>query len=343
MAAAIPTALRPRRRAVDRRHAARRHPGRPDGHRHRRHGRPLAGGPDGRPGRPRLTARTSWTIPDTTVRSWVTFGAWPDGSYGPIVDRRRSRRPSRRWPRRSTRRPCRRRSTRQERRRSSGSRPATSGRKLDVAGTSQARPGRCSSRGPAPARTRGAAIVPALAVVQPALTTEQAAEGRAADAAISSWTTYYQPGAAQRLRREHHDPVDGDQRDGRRPGRVVQLLEDGRRGQPGQGLQARRRDHRRPLGRGQVDRRRDLLVVDDDLQRGPPGRSPDGRPQEPLLLHQPLPEGSRRDRLQGRRRRRPGHDLPERHEVPDPDPRPTPGPGSSGSRSTACRPAAGSS
>ena len=38
-----------------------------------------------------------------------------------------------------------------------------------------------------------------------------------------------------------------------------------------------------------------------------------GAAEEPLLLHQPLPEGPRRDGLQGRRRRRPGHDLPERH------------------------------
>ncbi len=30
--------------------------------------------------------KDSWDIPVATVRSWVTFGAWSDGSYGPIVD-----------------------------------------------------------------------------------------------------------------------------------------------------------------------------------------------------------------------------------------------------------------
>ena len=30
--------------------------------------------------------KDKWTIADTAVRSWVSFGAWPDGSYGPLVD-----------------------------------------------------------------------------------------------------------------------------------------------------------------------------------------------------------------------------------------------------------------
>ena len=30
--------------------------------------------------------RDKWTIPAATVRGWISFGTWPDGSYGPLAD-----------------------------------------------------------------------------------------------------------------------------------------------------------------------------------------------------------------------------------------------------------------
>ncbi len=66
------------------------------------------------------------------------------------------------------------------------------------------------------------------------------------------------------------------------------------------GYKSRRRDHQRPDRAAGRARRRDLLVLDDAVQRRAAGRLRDGRPAQPLLLHRPLPARSRRDRVHQR-------------------------------------------
>ena len=113
---------------------------------------------------------------------------------------------------------------------------------------------------------------------------------------VGSWTTYYQVVRPQRVQREHHRPDPRPQRHRRPAGRRVRLL-GARLGEVSfrTGLPARRGDRRRPLGRGQGARRRDLRGVDDAVQRGAPGRLRDPHPPAALVLHHALSARPRRD------------------------------------------------
>ena len=75
-----------------------------------------------------------------------------------------------------------------------GVKPAKTGRKLDVPGTVTAVQELLVARAGA-GKDPSAAIVPALAIVQPKLTTEEASKAAPLMRAISTWTTYYQVGA----------------------------------------------------------------------------------------------------------------------------------------------------
>ena len=113
------------------------------------------------------------------------------------------------------------------------------------------------------------------------------------------------------------------------------------------GYKRRRRDHQRQDRAPGRARRRDLLVLDDAVQRGAPGRLRDGRAAQPLLLHRPLPDRAGRHRVHQRRRLGPDDVVDERHRLPGPhprlqDPRAATA-ATSGSSCTASRPAAGSS
>jgi hypothetical protein len=97
------------------------------------------------------------------------------------------------------------------------------------------------------------------------------------------------------------------------PRRHVRLLERRRAGDVRPGLRHGRLHRERPDEPDRGDRRRDLLGVDDDVQRGGAGRLPDPRARQPRVLHQPLPAGPRRDRVEDRWPRLPEHAVPERH------------------------------
>ena len=114
----------------------------------------------------------------------------------------------------------------------------------------------------------------------------------------------------QLLRRQHPHPGRPDQRLRADAGPVVRLLE-GRRRQQQAGLRARRHHQGRPHRSDGRPGRGHLLVLHDALQRGPALGPPDGRARQPLLLHQPLPGGPRRDRVEGVVRRRADDELPQ--------------------------------
>ena len=138
--------------------------------------------------------KDKWTITDKAVRTWLTFGSWPDGSYGPLVDPTKVQAAVAAL------------STKIDQKAVSatfytskggsvvGVKPAKVGRKLDVPGTVVAIQALLNDRAGA-GKDPSAPIVPALAVIQPQLSTEQAAKAAPLMKAISSWTTYYEVGA----------------------------------------------------------------------------------------------------------------------------------------------------
>jgi vancomycin resistance protein YoaR len=134
--------------------------------------------------------KDQWTIPAATVRGWVTFGTWTDGTYGPMADTPKIEAAVQAL------------STKIDQKAVSASfytsktgtvvgvKPGRTGRKLDVPGTITAVQGLLLGRA-ATGTEPGVPIVPALAITQPTLTTEQAEKAAPRMKAISSWTTYY--------------------------------------------------------------------------------------------------------------------------------------------------------
>ena len=135
-----------------------------------------------------------WTIADKVVRSWITFGAWADGSYGPLVDPAKVEAAVTTLSKKVDQKAVDATFYTSKGGGVVGVKPAKTGRKLDVPGTVAAVQELLVARAGA-GKDPSAAIVPALALVQPKLTTEQASKAAPMMRAISTWTTYYQVGA----------------------------------------------------------------------------------------------------------------------------------------------------
>ncbi len=138
--------------------------------------------------------KDKWTIPDTAVRSWVSFGAWPDGTYGPLVDPAKIQTDVKALSKKVDRGAKSATFYTSKGGAIVGVRPGNVGRKLNVPGTVDAVQALLIARATA-GKQPGVAIVPALAVVQPDLTTEEATKAAPKMRAISTWTTYYEVGA----------------------------------------------------------------------------------------------------------------------------------------------------
>jgi vancomycin resistance protein YoaR len=137
--------------------------------------------------------KDSWTISTATVATWITFGTWTDGSYGPVLDATKVQASIALLSKKIDRKAVS--ATFYTGKSGSivGVKPAKTGRTLDVAGTVSALQAVLGAR--AAGNTDPAAtIVPALALIQPALTTEQATKAAPLMRPISSWTTYYAVG-----------------------------------------------------------------------------------------------------------------------------------------------------
>jgi vancomycin resistance protein YoaR len=138
--------------------------------------------------------KDKWTIPPTAVRSWISFGAWPDGSYGPLVDTTKIEAAVKSLSKKIDSTAVSASFYTSKGGGIVGVKPGKVGRKLNVAGTVDAVQAMLVGRA-RDGKDPGAAIIPALAVVQPELTTEEATKAAPRMKAISSWTTYYQVGA----------------------------------------------------------------------------------------------------------------------------------------------------
>jgi vancomycin resistance protein YoaR len=138
--------------------------------------------------------KDKWTIPGTAVRTWISFGAWPDGSYGPLVDPTKVEAAIKSLSKKVDSAAVSATFYTSKGGGIVGVKPAKVGRKLNVPGTIEAVQGLLVARA-GTGKGPGAAIVPALALVQPDLTTDEATKAAPKMRAISSWTTYYQVGA----------------------------------------------------------------------------------------------------------------------------------------------------
>jgi vancomycin resistance protein YoaR len=135
-----------------------------------------------------------WAIPVSTVQSWVTFGAWPDGSYGPIVDQTAIAKAVKGLAKKVNTKPLSATFMVSKSGGIVGVKAGHAGRTLDVDGTSQAIQDALVARAGAGTDPKKP-VTPVLAIAQPALTTEQAQKSAPLMRRISSWTTYYEPGA----------------------------------------------------------------------------------------------------------------------------------------------------
>ena len=138
--------------------------------------------------------RDKWTIPAATVRGWISFGAWPDGSYGPLADTAKVEAAVAGLSQKIDQKAVSASFYTAKSGAVVGVKAGKIGRKLDVPGTIVAVQALLAGRagmGTEP----GVPIVPALAIVQPALTTEEAEKAAPRMKAISTWTTYYQSNA----------------------------------------------------------------------------------------------------------------------------------------------------
>jgi vancomycin resistance protein YoaR len=135
-----------------------------------------------------------WTIPDTTVRSWVSFGIWSDGTYGPLADTVKIEAAVQALSKKIDQKAVSASFYTGKSGAVVGVKAGKTGRTLDVQGTVGAVQGLLVARA-ATGTDPQVPVTPAVAITQPTLTTEDAEKAAPRMRAISSWTTYYQSGA----------------------------------------------------------------------------------------------------------------------------------------------------
>jgi vancomycin resistance protein YoaR len=138
--------------------------------------------------------KDSWVIPEATVRGWVTFGTWPDGSYGPLADAAKVQASLQAMAPKVNRAPVSASFLVGKDNVVVGVTPARDGRALDVAGTVPLVEAALITRAKLGTDPK-TPIVPAVTSVAPVLTTAEATKAAPLMKAISSWTTIYVPGS----------------------------------------------------------------------------------------------------------------------------------------------------
>lgn len=136
--------------------------------------------------------KEQWLIPASTVRSWISFGVWADGSYGPLVDPVAVQATVKKVGTKIASKPINATFLVGKGGQIVGVKAAHNGRTLDVPGTALAVQKLLAARAAAGADV--ASLAPAITVTQPELTTAEATKAAPLMRRISSWTTYYIPG-----------------------------------------------------------------------------------------------------------------------------------------------------
>ena len=133
--------------------------------------------------------KEQWLIPASPVRSWLSFGLWADGSYGPLVDPVAVQASIKKLSTKIASKPINATFLVGKGGQIVGVKAAHNGRRLDVPGTALAVQNLLVSR--AAAGNDVASLAPAISMIQPELTTAEASKAAPLMRAISSWTTYY--------------------------------------------------------------------------------------------------------------------------------------------------------
>ncbi len=134
-----------------------------------------------------------WTIDAKTVGSWISFGSWADGSYGPLVDPTAVQKAVATLAKKIDKPAVPATFLVSKGGKAVGVKASKDGRTLDAAGTADAVRALLVARAAA-GTDPSAPVTPAVTVVKPSLTTEEAAKAAPLMRAISTWTTYYAPG-----------------------------------------------------------------------------------------------------------------------------------------------------
>jgi vancomycin resistance protein YoaR len=139
---------------------------------------------------------SSWKIPAATVRSWITFSPTADGGYEPVVDAQAPTKAIAALSKKIDK--AAKEATFLLSR--GGSRvgvvASKNGRKLDVPATVALAVQAVTARGLPGAAEPPAALEPAVAVVEPKLTTAEARKAAPLMRRVSTWTTFFFSGAA---------------------------------------------------------------------------------------------------------------------------------------------------
>ncbi len=265
-----------------------------------------------------LSAKTGkQKITQSRLRSWITFAPTADGGYAPSMDTAGLPEVLKKLAKKINQAPINA-SFKTSGGRITGVTASKTGYKMDVEATQKQVLALIAARLEG---GTGKSIEPTAKVTQPALTTAEAKAARPKMRKISQWTTPF--------------PISDRNGFGANiwiPARLIDGYVVAPRAtfdfwdavgirHSGQGLQVRRRDHQRPDRTAGRPCRRDLLLLDDALQRRPAGRLRDGRPAQSLLLHRPLSARPRRDRVHQCVRFQADGLVHERHGLPGAPPR----------------------
>ena len=138
--------------------------------------------------------KESWTIPGSTVRSWISFAATPDGRYVPVVAQDAAAPALTALTKAINRDPTDASFLMGRDNTVVGVVAGKDGRTIDVAGTSALVAQAVLARAADAAPAQPPPVPLALTIVAPKLTTAQAQLTAPLMKQISTWTTYYQPG-----------------------------------------------------------------------------------------------------------------------------------------------------
>ena len=219
--------------------------------------------------------KKSWTIKAATVRDWIRFEERADGSVVPVVDASGASATLAKATKAVAKAPVDAIFLKNRRGKAIGVVASRDGRALDVDATVARIAAEVEARGTG---RPSASVAVAVATILPKLTTEEAQKIAPLMMQLGIVEDLVPGQRAQLLRRQHLAAREVHQRHGALARPDVRVVAGGRPDHVGSRVRARRLhspNHTEPTGR---TRRRDVLELDDAVQRRPAGRPADGRP-----------------------------------------------------------------
>ena len=255
-----------------------------------------------------------WKLKGTKIRKWISFAHDANGSVQPVVDSAaiaKALKPVAKGVKRAPHVGRLLQVPRPGHRRRPGEERAPPRRPRDGGGHRR-RQSPSAGRAPQPAP-----VNVKVAQVAPKLTTEEAVKKGPLMTRLGIVEDVVPGQRPQLLRRQHLAAGQDHRRHGAVPRPAVRVVERRRPVSSSTRVRAGRVHRRRPHRADRRPRRRDVLELDDAVQRRDARRPADGRAVESQVLHPPLSARPRRHGVQDAGRWRPDDVVHQRHEAPD--------------------------